>query len=41
MRVPNDPPSTPDWSLPARDLLYPVEWSGPDDDPDNIVRGVE
>lgn len=41
MLQPNEPQETPEWSLPARDLLYPHEWRGPEDDPENIERGTE
>ena len=34
----NAPP--PDgWTIPSRELDYPREWAGQDDDPESIVRG--
>jgi hypothetical protein len=27
------------WAIPSRDVLYPREWAGPDDDPETIIRG--
>jgi len=41
MRNLNDPPDAPEWAYPSRDVLYPREWSGPEDDPENIIRASE
>lgn len=41
MLQPNEPPDTPDWTLPERGFTYPADWRGPEDDPGNIIRGVE
>lgn len=41
MLTPNEPQATPEWSLPSRDLVYPREWAGVDDDPPNIIRATE
>ena len=41
MIVPNDPPDTPEWLLPSRDVIYPRAWAGQDDDPENIIRASE